>query len=101
LRDAARYLGLDRHVFDRDVRPELRETKHGRAVLFDRVELDAWADYTMVRGRAPARRTLWQDEIIRDSSSEEESGISRSGSGVTAGSMRARARRIGLRRNGT
>jgi hypothetical protein len=98
LRDAARYLGLDPHVFDRDVRPELTESRHGRAILFDRLELDAWADYTMARGRAPVRRTLWQNGIHQDLSREERSGTSRKRSKVTAGSMRAG--RVGSSRSG-
>jgi hypothetical protein len=62
----ARYFGLDRHIFDRDVRSEITELRHGRAVLFDRLELDVRADYNLARGRPPERRTLWQEEIRLD-----------------------------------
>ena len=41
LKAAPKYLGIDKNVFNRDVRPELSEIRHGRAVLFDRLELDA------------------------------------------------------------
>ncbi len=38
LKDAPKYLGIDKNVFNRDVRPELSEIRHGRAVLFHRAE---------------------------------------------------------------
>src|SRR5688572_12746922 len=44
LKDAPCYLGMDKNIFNRDVRPTLTEIRHGRAVLFDRLDLDAWAD---------------------------------------------------------
>jgi hypothetical protein len=94
LRDAPRYLGLDRNVFNRDVRPELVEIRHGRAVLFDRMELDAWADYTKRAGVTPRRDALLHREGRQDSTSVETSGISGNGSEVTAGSMRALVRQI-------
>lgn len=101
LREAPHYLGLDKNVFNRDVRSELTEIRHGRAVLFDRMELDAWADYTKSRcGRPPERRTKWQEEGRQDFEEGTESGISKNGSRATGGSMRALARRISQRRSG-
>lgn len=38
------YLGLSRAVFDRDIRPKLREAKVGRRLLFSIKELDAVAE---------------------------------------------------------
>ncbi len=102
LKDAPSYLGIDRNVFNRDVRPELSEIRHGKAVLFDRLELDAWADYKKSRaGRPPQRRAKWQEKERQDSANVEASGISRSESKGTAGSMKLLARQIGQRRNAT
>lgn len=102
LRDAPLYLGLDKNVFNRDVRPGLAEIRHGRAVLFDRMELDAWADYTKSRcGRPPERRTKWQNEERQVSANAEESGTRRNRSKATGDSMRALARRVKQRQSVT
>jgi hypothetical protein len=47
------YLGIDRNKFDAEVRPTLTEIPLGkRAIGYDRLELDAWADaYIAARGR--------------------------------------------------
>jgi len=101
LKTAPAYLGLDRNVFNRAVRPELTEIRYGRAVLFDRLELDAWADYTRsCCGRPPERRMKWHKEGRQDSANAARSGISRSRSKDTDGSMRALARRIKQKRSG-
>ena len=43
LRDAPRYLGMDRNRFNAEVRPYLTKIPIGRqGVAFDRLELDAW-----------------------------------------------------------
>ena len=45
LRDAPGYLGMDRNKFNALVRPEVTEIPLGeQAVVFDRLELDAWVD---------------------------------------------------------
>jgi hypothetical protein len=45
-RDAAAYLGIERHKFDSWVRPQLTEFIMSRqTVCFDRLELDAWVDH--------------------------------------------------------
>ncbi len=41
---AYKYLGLSRAVFDRDIRPVLREARLGRRLLFSIKELDAVAE---------------------------------------------------------
>ncbi len=102
LKDAPGYLGLDKNVFNASVRPELTEIRYGRAVLFDRLELDAWADYTRSRcGRPPKRRAKWHKEERRGSANAVDSGISRSRSKGTGPSMRVLARQILKRRNAT
>src|SRR5204863_206957 len=45
LRDAPRYLGMDKNRFNREVRPRLQFVPIGtQGVAFDRLELDAWAE---------------------------------------------------------
>jgi hypothetical protein len=53
LRDAPRYLGMDKNRFNREVRPRLKFVPIGtQGVAFDRLELDAWAeDYFTRNGR--------------------------------------------------
>lgn len=53
LRDAPGYLGMDRHRFNEDVRPNLIEIPIGiQGVAFDRLDLDAWVDdYKQCSGR--------------------------------------------------
>ena len=102
LRDAPSYLGLDKMIFNRDIRPELTEVHHGRAVLFDRLELDAWAEHTKAcQGRPPERTSIWQDEDGQDSARKGGSGTSRKSSPVTADSVKALAKRITRERSDT
>jgi hypothetical protein len=45
LRDAPRYLGMDKNRFNREVRPALTNLPMGvQGVAFDRLDLDRWAD---------------------------------------------------------
>jgi hypothetical protein len=45
MRDAPAYLGMDRTVFNQEVRPHLTEIPIGaQGIAFDRLDLDAWAD---------------------------------------------------------
>ena len=44
---APKYPGIDKNMFNRDVRPELSKIRHGRAVPFDRFE-------RVVRDSAPS-----------------------------------------------
>src|SRR6185312_17364552 len=62
LRDAPNYLGMDRHRFNREVRPDLVEIPIGiQGIAFDKVDLDTWVDqYKQSNGRPPQRRyKLW------------------------------------------
>ena len=52
-KDAPAYLGVDRNFFNKEIRPNLTVARIGRRVLFDRLELDAWADQTMSAAGAP------------------------------------------------
>src|SRR5580704_1259401 len=81
LRDAPRYLGMDKNRFNREVRTRLTNIPIGtQGVAFDRLELDAWAeDYIRRNGRPAAERSRPWDEVIdecQDSSFVEESGTS-------------------------
>jgi len=60
LRDAPRYLGMDRHRFNIDVRSYVTEIKIGNhGVAFDTLELDAWVDnYKQHHSRPPATQRL-------------------------------------------
>ena len=53
LRDAPRYLAMDKNRFNSEVRPFLTEIPIGvQGVAFDRLDLDAWAeDYIQSNGR--------------------------------------------------
>lgn len=82
LRDAPGYLGMDRHRFNEEVRPNIMEIPIGnQGVAFDRLDLDAWVDdYIHCSGRPAVtkQRSLEQwDEKNRQVSLKEGSiGIS-------------------------
>jgi len=51
LRDAPRYLGMDIHRFNNEVRPSISEVRIGKqGVGFDRLDLDRWFDQYKTRG---------------------------------------------------
>ena len=84
LRDAPRYLGMNKNRFKQDVRPWVTVIPIGRqGVAFDRLDLDAWADEHKRRNGRPAvnleRRTPW--DVLNRSASPNAvgSGISTSG----------------------
>ena len=58
LRDAPRYLGMDIHRFNAEVRPHIPEVSIGiQGVGFDRIDLDRWFDqYKACRVRSITRR---------------------------------------------
>lgn len=62
LRDAAKYLGMDRNRFNNEVRPFLVTLKIGQqGVAFDRLDLDQWANEFKKHQGKPAQRTIhWQ-----------------------------------------
>ena len=69
LRDAPRFLGMDKNRFNVDVRPYVTEIPIGvQGIAFDRLELDAWADdYKAVRGRPPEKEGSCLGEECRAS----------------------------------
>ena len=43
LRDAPAYLGMDKHYFNKKVRPAIKAIPIGKtSIAFDRLDLDAW-----------------------------------------------------------
>ncbi len=79
LRDAPRYLGMDRNRFNAEVRPFLTEIPIGtQGVAFDRLDLDAWVDqYKSRNGRPgqPKGDQLWDAKERQASTNVETSGI--------------------------
>ena|SRR3990167_10417846 len=82
LRDAPIYLGMDRHRFNHDVRPNLTEIPIGtQGIAFDRLDLDAWVDdYIHCSGRPAVTRQRsleqWDEKNRLVSSKEGTIGIS-------------------------
>ena len=78
LRDAPRYLGIDRNRFNAEVRPHLTEIPIGRqGVAFDRLELDAWVDRYKSRNGPPGQlqgEMTWDENAVRGSSCEVGTG---------------------------
>lgn len=103
LRDAPRYLGMDRNRFNAEVRPYITIIPIGRqGIAFDRLELDAWADqYKSRNGRPAERSTSWDAENQPASSYEAASGGSTRESEDTEEWQKAVARVISRRRSGT
>ncbi len=45
LKDASKYLGMDKNRFNREVRPMLQELRMGtQGIAFDRLDLDQWVE---------------------------------------------------------
>mgnify|MGYP001819066244 CR=1 FL=1 len=106
LREAPRYLGMDRNRFNSEVRPLLTEIPLGeKGVAFDRLELDVWVDHYVSRnGRRPKASKL-EDDVCqnatkcRASASKAESGKLRNAvkTPKVAGSAKARDALAALR----
>ena len=50
--EAMAYLGVRRKAFEKHFKPYLNGTRFGTAIVYDRVDLDAWLDQYKQRGRA-------------------------------------------------
>lgn len=81
LRDAPTYVGMDRHRFNKDVRPNLVEIPMGtQGIAFDRLDLDAWVDdYIQCSGRPAAVKSrsleLWDEKERQGCKSVAASGV--------------------------
>src|ERR1043165_216566 len=69
LRDAPRYLGMDKNRFNKEVKPLLSIIPMGkRGIAFDRLDLDEWVEhYKECNGRPANKRskTLWGEKERR------------------------------------
>jgi hypothetical protein len=63
LRDAPKYLGMDRNRFNSEVRPYLVTLKIGQqGIAFDRIDLDHWVDQFKKNEGIPAQKcTRWHE----------------------------------------
>lgn len=61
LRDAPKYLGMDKNRFNNEVRPYLVTLKIGsQGIAFDRIDLDQWANQFKKNKGQPAKKcTQW------------------------------------------
>ncbi|HAT3986261.1 TPA: hypothetical protein F8V10_01125 [Legionella pneumophila] len=81
LRDAPTYVGMDRHRFNKDVRPKLVEIPMGsQGIAFDRLDLDAWVDdYIQCSGRPAAVKggslEIWDEKERQGYKSVVASGV--------------------------
>jgi hypothetical protein len=95
LRDAPRYLGMNRNLFNSEVRPYVTEVRIGQqGVAFDRLELDAWWEQYQSRNGRPAAGRIkpWDVEERRASPSEGLPGTLTGKSGDMDDFVRALAR---------
>ena len=64
-RDAPKYLAMSEPKFNQIVRPYVTVVKIGRAIFYDRLDLDVWADqYKAANGKPgkPMEETSWQNQ---------------------------------------
>ena|SRR5271157_3357892 len=80
LKDAPRYLGMDKNKFNELVRPFVTEIRYGSmSVGFDRLDLDAWIeDYIRCNGRPGLKggNNPWRERKCQVSSDVGASGTS-------------------------
>jgi hypothetical protein len=86
LKDAPRYLGMNRNLFNKEVRPGLVTVPIGQqGIGFDRLDLDAWVDaYKQCNGRPRDLQgeNQWAIETRQDSANVGTSGTSKKRSKV-------------------
>lgn len=87
LKDAQRYLSMGKNSFSKYIRPHAKEFRIGRAVFFERLDLDAVARETAQRYRCPNQskgELIWDKRKCQASLNEEKSGTLISVSAVDA-----------------
>jgi len=87
LKDAQRYLSMGKNSFSKYIRPHAKEFRIGRAVFFERLDLDAVARETAQRYRCPNQsegELIWDKRKFRASLSEAKFGTLTSASAVDA-----------------
>ena len=82
LKNAPQYLGMNRNLFNKAVRPDLIEVPIGQqGIGFDRLDLDAWIDVYKQRNAAPGSiRGKSKCAIPPDLNMTESNGLSTSAS---------------------
>ena len=78
LKGVTHYLGMNRQLFNKEVRPYLTEIPIGiQGKAFDRLDLDKWVDYYKSRSGRPSnvRLELWDEKERQESTNVENSGI--------------------------
>jgi len=63
-RDAPKYLGMSEPTFNKIVRPHVVVVNMGRAILYDKLDLDDWADTFKAANGKPGKQmeeTSWQN----------------------------------------
>ena len=63
-RDAPNYLGMSEPKFNKLVRPDVNVIKEGRAIFYDRLDLDHWADIFKAANGSPGKpmeEKSWQN----------------------------------------
>jgi hypothetical protein len=87
LKDAQRYLSMGKNSFSKYIRPHAKEFRIGRAVFFERLDLDVVARETVQRYRCPNQsegELIWDKRKCQASLNEETSGTLISVSAVDA-----------------
>ena len=87
LKDAQRYLSMGKNSFSKYIRPHAKEFRIGRAVFFERLDLDAVARETAQRYRCPNQsegELIWDKRKCQASLSEAKFGTLTSASAVDA-----------------
>ena len=101
LKDAPHYLGMSKNKFGRLVRPYIPEIREGRSVIFDRFDLDSFAEIIKRECGRPGKKegaNLWDANERRGSSKGKGSGTSTNAFAVNS-SAKARARKTSKKRN--
>jgi integrase len=76
-RNAPQYLGLSEPIFNKEVRPYVTIIRMGRAIFYDRLDLDAWADRFKIANGMPGKFmeiVKWQNQPLV-SEKKVQSGI--------------------------
>ena len=80
LKNAPEYLGMDRHRFNQEVRPNLTEIPIGsHGVAFDRLDLDAWVEQYKRRSGRPAAYNHRSMEIWDENEHQVSTNVGKSG----------------------
>ena len=79
LKDAPHYLGMSKNKFGRLVRPYIPEIREGRSVIFDRFDLDSFAEIIKQECGRPGKKegaSLWDANERQGSFKGKGSGTS-------------------------